>query len=79
MRDHLTFEADEIEKKLKSDTEYQKVMKKQRHEQIELCDRCGSKHEKRNCKAYGLENVITTLECVEARIAMHTKIAEKKI
>ena len=82
MRDHLTFEADEIEKKLKSDTEYQKVnqiMKKQRREQIELCDRCGSKHETRNCKAYGLENVITTLECVEARIAMHTKIAEKKI
>ncbi|XP_028417971.1 uncharacterized protein LOC114542680 [Dendronephthya gigantea] len=53
-----TSQANEIQKKLKSETEYKRVnqiIKKETRQSFEICQRCGSKHERRQCKAYGAE------------------------
>ena len=55
-----TAQANEIQKKLESETEYKRVnqiMKNQTRgrERVEICQRCGSRHERRQCKAYGAE------------------------
>jgi hypothetical protein len=55
-----TAQANEIQKKLESETEYKRVnqiMKNQTRGRasFEICQRCGSRHERRQCKAYGAE------------------------
>jgi hypothetical protein len=55
-----TAQANEIQKNLESETEYKRVnqiMKNQTRgrERVEICQRCGSRHERRQCKAYGAE------------------------
>ena len=59
VEEESTAQAEEIQRKLDSETEYQRVKKlakdraqKYSHQQ---CGRCGSKHDKGNCKAYGGE------------------------